>query len=109
MKTQSSLTIAGNVRKSTQAFAIALYEAGIKVKRVARARHVAPVAPFYMPAFDTMEVRGLSKFSADLRFDYDKGVFEVTVYGRRGRQMQGVVATFGELKALFTTWNLGAL
>lgn len=109
MKTQSSLTIAGNVRKSTHAFALSLFEAGVRVKRVGRSRRILPVAPFYMPVSDVMEVRGQSKFSADLRFDYDKGVFEVEVYTRRAIQMKGVVASFSELRALFQTWNLGSL
>lgn len=98
------------VRKPSIVFAQALANAGVKVRRVMRSHkmymgstgiHVNEVVS------DVMRIRGKAKFDVDLTFNYKDNLFRVRVYSKRGTQMQAVIKTFDELKALFTVWAIG--
>jgi hypothetical protein len=101
------LTIASNVRKSTNLFAQALHESGVNVKRAVRVAVRKPDGEFSHR--DALEIRGRSKFNAYLVFNYETGMFNVRVWCKRGVQMVGDIASFSELRALFSVWNLGSL
>ncbi len=99
------------VRKPSLVFAQALANVGVKVRRVLRS-HSTYMGSTGMwcradVVSDVMRIRGLAKFDVDLTFNYGANLFVVRVYSKRGTQMQAVVKTYDELKALFAVWAIG--
>lgn len=101
MKSQTQV-FAANVRNTTRAFAESLVAAGVKVKSVRR------LFQCERTTVDAIQVRGKGRFDALLRFNYELGHFDVSVYSKRGTQMKAVVASHNELHALFKVWNIAA-
>jgi hypothetical protein len=94
--------VAHNIRNTTADFATALIEAGVKIKRAQKVKRGANMC-------DMILVRGRQRFNADLAFDYERGIVEVSVWSKKGMQMRGLIASFSELRALFSTWELGTI